>query len=65
MQASQSDFSGRGASEDGNAQLDDFEPVPDDNPDAPGAASQDVTDDEDALPAEEEEGEDLMENMEK
>lgn len=47
------------------AQLDDYVPVPDDNPDAAGAASQDVTDDEDALPAEEEEGEDLMDNMEK
>ncbi|KIZ00062.1 hypothetical protein MNEG_7903 [Monoraphidium neglectum] len=46
------------------AQLDDYVPVPDDNPDAAGgAASQDVTDDDDALPLEEEEGEDLMENM--
>ncbi|KAI8464621.1 MAG: MCM2/3/5 family-domain-containing protein [Monoraphidium minutum] len=62
--ASQSTFSGRGGSEDDMAQLDDFVPVPDDNPDAAGAASQDVTDDEDALPAEEEEGEDLLENME-
>jgi hypothetical protein len=48
------------------AQLDDFVPVPDDNPDA-GAASQDVTDDDDDGPADDEdEGEDLLgDNMHK
>lgn len=42
------------------AQLDDYERVPDDNPDAAGPTpSQDVTDD-DGAPEDEEEGEDLL-----
>lgn len=41
------------------AQLDDFVPVPDADPDAGGAPSQDVTEDDDG-PEDEEEGEDLL-----
>lgn len=46
-------------------QLDDFVPVQDADPDAAGGASQDVTDDDEGLGNEEEEGEDLLENMHK
>jgi hypothetical protein len=52
------------ADEDELAQLDDYVPVRDDEDAAGGAPSQDVTEDDDA-PADEEEGEDLLENMHK
>jgi hypothetical protein len=58
MQASQDE--GRYEQEDAGPGLDDYEPVPDDNPEAQPAHSQGYTEDAMTENAEEEEGEDLF-----